>query len=233
FRSDLRHGEFAIAIRAALVVLLLVLGLSAIVTLPLLFAGATIATTLGLVFAVAHVVTMATYVTNLVELIGLALAIDYSLLVVYRFREELACSEGTVADAVVRTMRTAGRSVVFSGATVAMGLALLLFIPVPFVRSLGVGGVLIPLVSIGAALTLLPALLSLYGRRGSARAPTAEFVRDRLRIPLPRATSGNDVERGLWARHARSIMRRPTVYLTAGTLALAVAAAPAFGLRLT
>jgi uncharacterized membrane protein YdfJ with MMPL/SSD domain len=88
FSSDLRHGEFAIAVPAALVVLLLVLGLSAIVTLPLLFAGATIATTLGLVFAVAHTTVMATYVTNLVELIGLALAIDYSLLVVYRFREE-------------------------------------------------------------------------------------------------------------------------------------------------
>ena len=79
FSSDLRHGEFSIAIPAALVVLLVVLGLSAIVTLPLLFAGATIATTLGLLFAIAHAIALATYVTNLVELIGLALAIDYSL----------------------------------------------------------------------------------------------------------------------------------------------------------
>ena len=162
FHSDLRHGEFAIAIPAALVVLLFVLGLSAIVTLPLLFAGATIATTLGIVYAVAHTTVMATYVTNLVELVGLALAVDYSLLVVYRFREELE-QHGSVDDAVVRTMATAGRSVVFSGATVTLGLALLLFIPVPFVRSLGIGGLLIPLVSVAAATTLLPALLSLYG----------------------------------------------------------------------
>src|SRR5205814_9173939 len=145
FRGDLRHGERAIAIPAALIVLLFVLGLSAIVTLPLLFAGATIATTLGLVFAIAHAVVMATYVTNLVELIGLALAIDYSLLVVFRFREELAAGESP-NEAVTRTMATAGRSIIFSGATVAVGLALLLFIPVPFVRSLGIGGFLIPLV---------------------------------------------------------------------------------------
>src|SRR5204862_6243209 len=118
--------------------------------------------------AIAHAAATATYVTNLVELIGLALAIDYSLLVVYRFREELEHAK-TVEDAVVRTMATAGRSVVFSGATVALGLALLLFIAVPFVRSLGIGGLLIPIVSVAAATTLLPALLSIYGRAGSVR----------------------------------------------------------------
>jgi RND superfamily putative drug exporter len=232
FSQDLRRGEFAIAIPVALFVLLLVLGVSAIVSLPLVFAAATIAATLGLVFLVAHAFAMATYVTNLVELIGLALAIDYSLLVAFRFREELATDDAP-NEAVVRTMATAGRSVVFSGATVAVGLALLLFIPVPFVRSLGIGGFLIPLVSIVAALTLLPVLLSLNGRRGSARIRIAEAVRDRLRIPLPRANSRGDVERGLWARYARSIMRRPLLYVTVGTLVLAFAAVPALGLRLT
>jgi RND superfamily putative drug exporter len=213
-------------------VLLLVLGVSAIVSLPLVFAAATIAATLGIIFLVAHVVAMATYVTNLVELIGLALATDYSLLVVYRFREELVA--GTESDdAVVRTMATTGRSVVFSSATVAVGLALLLFIPVPFVRSLGIGGFLIPLVSTLAALTLLPASLSLYGRRGAARVRIADAVRDRLQIPLPRFAGGGDVEHGLWARDARSIMRRPWAYLAIGSLILALAAVPALGLRLT
>src|SRR5205823_6809605 len=84
-------------------------------------------------------------------LIGLGIAIDYSLLVIYRFREELSRG-GEVEAAIVRTMQTAGRAVVFSGATVAIGLALLLFIPLPFVRSIGVGGFLIPLTSIAAAL---------------------------------------------------------------------------------
>src|SRR5205823_10129853 len=208
--SDLRHGEFAIALPAALVVLLFVLGLSAIVTLPLLFAGATTATTLGLVFAIAHAAVMATYVTNLVELIGLALAVDYSLLVVYRFREELEHDDG-VDEAVVRTMTTAGRSVVFSGATVALGLALLLFIPVPFVRSLGIGGLLIPLVSVAAATTLLPALLSLYGRRGSSRMRLTRRKRRTFRI---------------WHRLARSIMRRQLRLLAGGTSLLLLAATP-------
>jgi putative drug exporter of the RND superfamily len=216
FKGDLRHGEVVIAIPAALLVLLFVLGVSWIVTLPLLFAGATIATTLGLVFATAHEAVMATYVTNLVELIGLALAVDYSLLVVYRFREELERGD-RVDDAIVRTMTTAGPSVVFSGATVALGLALLVFIPVPFVRSLGIGGLLIPLVSIAAATTLLPALLSIYGRRGSAR----------LHLTRRRRTSG------VWHRLARSIMRRPLRYLTAGSAVLLLAAAPALALRLT
>jgi hypothetical protein len=82
---------------------------------------------------------MATYVTNLVQLIGLGIAIDYSLLMIYRFREELR-RDGTVEDAVLRTMATAGRAVVFSGLTVAIGLSLLLFMPLPFIRSIGVGG---------------------------------------------------------------------------------------------
>src|SRR6185437_10247827 len=123
---------------------------------------------------------------------GLGIAVDYSLLVVYRFREELArpwpasppgpqsgpseppraarvarAARREVDDAVVRTMATAGRAVVFSGATVAIGLALLLFMPLPFMRSLGVAGFLLPLVSLAAALTLQPALLSIYGRRGA------------------------------------------------------------------
>ena len=217
FKQDLHRGEFEIALPVALLVLVAVLGVSAVITLPLLFAGATIATTLGLVFLAAHVTAMSTYVANLVELIGLALAIDYSLLVVYRFRDELRAGRD-VDDAIRRTMATAGRSVVFSGATVALGLALLLFVPVPFVRSLGVAGLLIPIVSVAAATTLLPGLLALYGRTGTAR------------VRFPFASGMAD---GLWHRLAGSIMRRPIRYALLGTAALLLAAAPALGLRLT
>ncbi|MDX6570283.1 MAG: putative drug exporter of the superfamily, partial [Gaiellales bacterium] len=229
FNQDLRRGEFEIAIPAALIVLLLVLGLSGIVSLPLLFAATTIAGTLGLVYIVAHAMTMATYVTNLVELIGLALAVDYSLLVVYRFREELKRGDSP-DEAIVRTMTTAGRSVVFSGATVTLGLALLLFIPVPFIRSLGIGGFLIPLVSIAAAMTLLPALLSVYGRRGTKRIRLAAILRERLKLPLPSFPAGGI---NFWERLAHSIMRRPLAYLVGGTAALLLAAAPTLALRLT
>jgi RND superfamily putative drug exporter len=117
-------------------------------------------------------------------------------------------------------MATAGRAVVFSGATVAIGLALLLFMPSPFMRSMGIGGFLIPLVSIAAAVTLQPALLSLYGRRGVRRAAIVRRVRD----------SGR---RGFWERLAAAIMRRPIAFLAGGAALLVAAAIPVFALQLT
>jgi putative drug exporter of the RND superfamily len=231
FNSDLARGE-SIALPIALLVLLAVFGLSWGITIPFLFAGSTIMGTLGIVYLLAHELTMATYVTNLVQLIGLGIAIDYSLLIVYRFREELE-RPGSVDDAIVRTMATAGRAVIFSGATVAIGLALLLAMPIPFMRSMGVGGFLIPLVSIMAAATLQPALLSLYGRRGVKRVHVAAWMRRRLHVPLPSLPGTADPERGFWARLARSIMRRPVLYLALGSALLIGAAVPAFALQLT
>jgi uncharacterized membrane protein YdfJ with MMPL/SSD domain len=219
FDEDLQKGELEIAIPIALLVLLVVFGLSWSVTIPLLFAACTIEGTLGLVYLIAHHVTMATYVTNLVQLIGLGIAIDYSLLIVYRFREELGRG-GSIDDAVVRTMATAGRAVVFSGATVAIGLALLLFMPSPFMRSMGIGGFLIPLVSIAAAVTLQPALLSVYGRRGTSRVRVWRFGEEGPR-------------RGFWERLSAAIMRRPLVFLTGGAAVLVAAAVPVFALELT
>jgi uncharacterized membrane protein YdfJ with MMPL/SSD domain len=229
FSHDLARGE-SIAVPIALAVLLAVFGLSFAATIPFLFAAATITGTLGIVFVFAHYMTMATYVTNLVQLIGLGIAIDYSLLIVYRFREELE-GGGTKEDAILRTMATGGRAVIFSGATVAIGLALLLFMPLPFMRSMGVGGFLIPLVSIAAAATLQPALLSVYGRRGTKRVHVADWLR-RRGLPLPHF-AGPDVEHGFWARLARSIMRRPVMFFAAGAAVLIAAAVPVFGLQLT
>ncbi|MGB2953338.1 MAG: MMPL family transporter [Gaiellaceae bacterium] len=219
FSQDLKKGE-SIALPIAFVVLLAVFGLSVAVTMPFLFAAATIMGTLGIVYGVAHLLTMPTYVTNLVQLIGLGIAVDYSLLIVYRFREELRRND-TKEEAIVRTMATAGRAVIFSGATVAIGLALLLFMPTPFMRAMGVGGFLIPLVSIAAAATLQPALLSLYGRKGTARIPL-----------LPKRFRG-EAETGFWHWLAGSIMRRPAWFLAAGAALLVAAAIPVFGLQLT
>jgi uncharacterized membrane protein YdfJ with MMPL/SSD domain len=230
FSADLKKGE-SIAIPIALLVLLAVLGLSGAVTIPFLFAGCTIFGTLGLVYGFAHVMTTPTYVTNLVFLVGLGIAIDYSLLVVYRFREELSAGAGE-EEAIVRTMRTAGRAVIVSGATVAIGLGMLLFFPLPFVRAIGVGGFLIPLVSIAAAATLQPALLSVYGRRGTRRVHVADFLR-RRGVALPRFAGTDDAERGLWARLARSIMRRPLAFLLGGATIVVAAAIPVAALQLT
>src|SRR5262245_61059005 len=218
FDEDVRRGE-SIAIPIALVVLLLVFGLSASVTIPFIFAACTITGTLGILFGIAHLAETPTYTTNLVQLIGLGIAIDYSLLIVYRFREEIAAGREKDA-AIVRTMETAGRSVVFSGLAVALGLALLIAMPLPFMRMMGVAGFLIPIVSILAAATLQPALLSLYGTRGVAR-----------RRILPGEPL--DPEKGLWARLARAIMARPIAFLLVGSTVLVAAALPAFAMELT
>ena len=125
FAEDLRKGELYIAVPIALALLIFTFGTLAFL-LPVLFALFTIPTTLGIVWIFANFMELTTYLTNLVSLIGLGIAIDYSLLVVYRFREELAKTDSK-DDAIVRTMATAGRAVVFSGTAVAIGLALLLF----------------------------------------------------------------------------------------------------------
>jgi putative drug exporter of the RND superfamily len=218
FSQDLRKGE-SIALPIALLVVLGVFGISVAVTMPFIFAACTITGATGIMYGVAHLAAAPTYVTNLIQLIGLGIAIDYSLLVVYRFREELAVGLDK-ETAVIRTMETAGRAVIFSGATVAIGLLLLIAMPLPFMRMMGIAGFLIPIVSIAAAATLQPVLLYSYGRRGTAR----------KRI-LPGEPI--DPEKGFWARLSRSIMRRPLAHLALGAALLVAAAVPALWLATT
>ena len=221
YNDDLRRGE-SIAIPFALIVLAFMFATLGGIAVPLLFALVTISTSLGGVWVVAHIFTMATYVTNIVSLIGLAIAIDYSMLVVFRFREELAHDQD-VEQALLKTMATAGRATIFSGLTVAVGLALLAFMPLPFIQSMGVGGLLVPVVSVAASATLLPAMLSVLGRRVNSLRIVPRGVLER------RAAS----DRGFWTRLARVIMKRPVVIAVgSGALMLAIAA-PALGLKLT
>jgi RND superfamily putative drug exporter len=174
--SDLQTGQI-IAVALAAVLLIATLGFSWAVLIPLIFGLATISTTLGLIYLLAHTFLMVLYVPNIVELIGLGLAIDYSLLMVHRYRRELEQSQ----DPIAQTMKTAGRTAVISGITVALGLATLLLVPVPFVRSIGLACLILPIVSILAAITLQPNLLTML-----AAAPKVgfkgflEFSLDRL-----------------------------------------------------
>jgi RND superfamily putative drug exporter len=209
FAGDLHRGE-AIAVPLTLLVLLFVFGLSVAVLIPFAVAACSVTASFVVVWAVAHELSMVAYVRNLVELIGLGLAVDYSLLIVHRFREELWAG-ATVDDAVKRTMATAGRSVAFSGAAVAVGLGLLLAVPVPFIRSLGIGGLVVPLASIAVAATLQPVLLVLVGRR---------VLRERHEGPF-------------WGQVARRVVRRPGRIAAAGAALLLVLAAPAVRLQLT
>ena len=154
--SDLHKGQ-VIAVALAIILLIATLGMTWAILIPLLFGLATIATTLGIIYLLAHKFLMVLYVPNIVELIGLGLAIDYSLLMVHRYRRELGQSQ----DPIAQTIKTAGRTAVISGFTVALGLATLLLVPVPFVRSIGLACLILPIVSILAAITLQPILLSM------------------------------------------------------------------------
>jgi uncharacterized membrane protein YdfJ with MMPL/SSD domain len=212
--SDLRRGE-AVALPLALIVLAFVLGISFALALPFVFAACTIAGTVALLYVSAQLVSITPYALNVVELIGLGLAVDYSLIIVCRYREQLALGQER-REAIVRSMASAGRAVVFSGLAVAIGLALLLFVPVPFIRTMGLGGLLIPLVSIAAAVTLQPVLLSFCGRRA------VEGIR------LPQVFPAK-----AWAGLAAAIKRRPVSVLLATAAALAAAATPALFLHLT
>ncbi len=153
----------------ALVILLFVFGTLPAVAMPLLIAVASILNTFTLIWALTYVTSVSLIVQFLVALVGLGVAIDYALLMIFRFREELRHGRD-VETAVVETMTHAGRSVIVSGSTVAIGLVSMVILPIPVIRSIGIGGLLIPLVSVITAITFLPAMLSLLGHRiNSAR----------------------------------------------------------------
>jgi len=219
FADDLKVGELFIAIPIALLLLIFVFGTLSFL-LPFVFALFTISVTLGIIWIFANVFELTTYIQNMVMLIGLGIAIDYSLLMVYRYREEHAKYPRT-EDAVVHTMLTAGRAVIFSGTAVAIGLSLLLFMPLPFMRGFGVA-LTIPVVSVLCAVTLLPVLLYYFEDR-----------LDRVRL-LPRRLLERraDEENTFWARLARTIMRRPVWFFVGATALLLALATPVMDINL-
>ena len=156
-------AETLLGAAGALLVLLFVFA-SFLAFLPLLIAAVSILTTFLLVLGLTTFSEVSFVVQFLISLIGLGVAIDYSLLLVSRWREERAHGR-TNEEAVVVAMKTAGHAVLASGVTVAISLVALVVVPVPFLRSMGIGGMLIPLVSVAVVLTLLPALLSKVGPR--------------------------------------------------------------------
>ncbi|MDO9409610.1 MMPL family transporter [Patulibacter sp.] len=200
---------------------------SALAFVPLVVAAVSILTTFLLLRALAALTEVSFVVQFLVGLIGLGIAIDYSLLVVFRWREERAAGrEGP--EAVEAAMRTAGRAVAVSGVTVAIGLLALVVVPVPFIRSIGFGGLLIPIVSVLAALTLLPVLLLGVGERLDRR----WAARHAGTTDAGAGHAGRDatVSPG-WIRWATFVVRRRWIAAVAGLLVLFVLAGVATTLR--
>src|SRR5207253_254050 len=189
----------------SLVILFFVFGTLPAVAMPLVIAAASILNTFSLVWALTYVTNVSIIVQFLIALVGLGVAIDYALLMIFRFRDELREGED-VETALVETMTHAGRSVIVSGSTVAVGLLSLIILPLPFIRSMGIGGMLIPAVSVVTAITLLPALLATLGTRINS-----------VRVMPKRFIDQGHPEDGAWGRWARLVLRRPWAVAIVGT----------------
>jgi len=180
-----------------LVILFFVFGTLPAVFMPILIAIASILNTFTLIWALTYLTNVSIIVQFLIALVGLGVAIDYALLMIFRFRDELREGED-VETALTEMMTHAGRSVIVSGSTVAVGLLSMLILPLPFIRSIGIGGMLIPAVSVLTAITLLPALLSVLGTKINS-----------VRLLPKRFVDRGHPEDGWWGRWAEFVMRRP------------------------
>jgi putative drug exporter of the RND superfamily len=205
--------ESMIGAGGALIILAFVFA-SFLALLPLLVGGVSVLATFLIVGGLTEITGISQIVEFLIALIGLGVAIDYSLLVVSRWREERAAGRDNT-EAVTAAMRHAGRAVVFSGLTVAIGLLSMIVLPVPMLRSVGYGGVLVPLVSVAVAVTLLPVILATVGPR----------------LDWPRLRTERSASR-VFAAWARGVYRRRWVAALAGTGILAALMLPALSLHL-
>jgi RND superfamily putative drug exporter len=218
--SDLRAGGL-LAIAIAIAILIIVFGFCWGIGVPFITAGATIAGAISLVYLLASHVLMVLYIPNVVELVGLGLAIDYSILITHRFISEIKINPSDREGAVIRTMATAGRTVFLSGVTASIGLTTLFLVPVPFIRSLGAAGLVVPIVSVLAALTLQPVILYYMGEKG---------VKPRF---ITGIFNSKDEMSGLWARIASVVIAKPWRVLLSGLAILAIAASSLAWLQLT
>ncbi len=198
--SDIGRAE-GISMPVLLILLTVIFGSLAAASLPIAVGAIGIIGSFTALRLLTLVTPVSIYSINITTILGLGLAIDYGLFMVGRFREELN-RQPTVEDALARTVATAGRTVVVSGVTVAVALASLMLFPEVFLRSMGYGGVATVLVDMVAAVTVLPALLAVLGRRVNALR-----VRKSVRRPRTEDAAGG------WYRLARGVMRRPAVFV--------------------
>ncbi|HSL97099.1 MAG TPA: MMPL family transporter [Candidatus Deferrimicrobiaceae bacterium] len=221
--ADLVRAE-TVSLPIAALVLIAVFGSLVAAGMPLLVAALAIPSSLGLIGVVAESREMSIYVLNIATMLGLALAIDYSLFITSRFREELARGR-SVGQAVERAIGTAGKAVMFSGIAVAIGLSGLLWFNATALSSIGVGGSIVVLASVGFSLTFLPAVLGVLGHRVNALSLDALL----RRLGLRRGDS--NVRTSRWAGVAHAVMRRPFTVLVPVLAFLFVLGSPFFRLQ--
>ena len=208
-KSDLQRAEL-VSLAILVPLLLIVFGTLISMLLPLGVGGLAVVGGLAGVGLLARFTDVSTYSTNIVTLIGLGVAIDYSLFIVNRFREELAAGQ-IVEQALIAAIRTSGRAVTFSGITVAIGLSAMLFFQGSFLASMGFAGTIVVAIAVLYALTFLASLLAILGHRVNW-----------VRLPLPRRSSGG----GFWHGLALRVMRRPLLVLLPIVALLLLMASP-------
>ena len=224
-QSDLRRAQL-IALPILLVLLLLFFRGVVAGLLPLILGGLSILLCELALRVASSLTAISIFTLSLVSALSLGLAIDYSLLIVSRYREELAATPNDPAAALHRTMASAGRTVCFSACTVAAALASLLVFPQPYFFSMGLAGALVVLLTCASAILVLPALLAILGHRVNALAPAW------LQAPDPHDTAAG-ADEGRWYRLARFVMAHPIpVALGAATVLLAIAS-PVLTIKLT
>jgi RND superfamily putative drug exporter len=219
-QEDLENGELKFGLPAALIILLLVFGAVVAGLLPLMMAIASIIVALGLATLLAQQFDLSVFLVNMLTGMGLALGIDYSLFVVSRYREERAQGRSELA-AIEASGATASRAVLFSGSVFVIAMFGMLLVPNSIMRSLAVGAILVGIVSVVAALTLLPALLGLLGDRVNA-----------LRIPFVgrRSLQDSNPEGRFWGAIVRRVLQRPAVSIAVSAGLLIALALPVFRL---
>ena len=212
--SGLRRAE-TLSSPVILIVLLVLFGAVVATLVPAVLGALSVLITFALVYAVALHAEVSVYATTMVTMIGIGVAVDYSMFILARFREELAA--GTASDlAVARAMATSGTAVAFSGMTVVVSLASIWIVPVRAVQSMALAAIMVVAVAVLAAMTLLPAVLSLLGERINA-----------LRVPGRRRAPDRA---GFWIGWTERVMRRPLLAAGGSVAVLIVLALPAFSL---
>jgi RND superfamily putative drug exporter len=221
--QDLQRAEY-VALPVTLVLLVLIFAAVVAAMLPLGVGLLAIVGGFGATVFLAHFTDVSQYATNVVTLIGLGVAIDYSLFVVNRFRDELAAG-ATREDAIATSMSTAGRAITFSGITVAIGLSAMLFYQGTFLASMGAAGAMVVGIAVFYGLTFLPAALSVLG-------PRVDWWPKRLKSRFPSLGRRNPAGTGAWHSMAVWVMRRPLFVLIPALAVLVIAGTPFLQLRL-
>ncbi len=220
-KKDLEEAEF-VGLPIVLIILLAVFGSLAAAALPLALGVAAVTVTGAIVFLLAQVMEMSIFVTNMASMLGIGVAVDYSLFILARYREELRGGR-SAAEARAAAMRTSGMAVVFSGVTVVVALAGLFLINAKVADSMAIGAIVVVAVAVLAAVTLLPALIALLGHRVSEPGR----IVGRLR-PRRRERTGP----GFWERWTNTLMKRPLPFAIGATALMLLIAAPGLSLQL-